>query len=107
MEGSSVFFLSLFIYIYIYIYIYKGMIFILNPNPIILNFYASLLFKMVLEICLPIKKKKKKGYQRLVWQEVLSSSYLSTIYSSFVVLKIHRGLYLVCLTLYVRVWGRM
>ena len=36
------------------------MIFILNSNPIILRFYASLLFKMVLEICLSIKKKKKK-----------------------------------------------
>ena len=38
-------------------------------------------------------------YQSLVLQEVLGSNYLSTIYSSFVDLKVHKGLYLVCLTL--------
>ena len=39
--------------------------------------------------------------------EVMGSRPLSNIYSSFVGLKVHGGFYLVCLTLHMRVWGRM
>ena len=63
----------------------KGMIFILNPNPISLNFQESWLFNTV----------SKPGL-----------SHLFAIYSPFVDLKVHGGrLYLVCLTLHVKVTG--
>ena len=69
----------------------KGVILILNPNSISLSFEEIWSFLT--------------WYQSLVWQEVLGSSYFFAIYSPFVDLKIHGGLYLVYLTFHVQVWG--
>ena len=54
------------------------MIFIFNPIP------TSLSFKRVVSLT---------WYQSLVWQEVLGSSHLFAIYSSFVDVKVHGGLF--------------
>ena len=64
----------------------KGIVLILNLNLTSLNFYESW---------------SLTWYLNLVWQEVLNSNHLFIIYSSFIDLKVHEGIHLICLTLHV------